>query len=382
MDEKKGPRRRRQSNNNLLLIVLIGFCILALIEILYGQAQMKVEKERLALAEENNQTVQELKNEWNQIKEGTSVVTQEGESHQTVSDGEENQEEPKVVEQAASSQAQADQPKEEQDKDKEDEADDEDEEEDKHDMQIVILGDSIMDHDRTESGPAAIIAHDCNAKVYNMAMGGTTAALLPGESAYHSDWSSRGLLGVIQAILGNVDRGLFKGYPAYEALEECDFDKTDYFIIEYGVNDFLSGQIPQSNQLAEGSTSNVGAIYTYTGALEEAVKSLQASFPNAKILLIAPHYCQVFSGKTFMGDGYSVDYGYGPLVSFARGTGYVYEQHKEENVIFYNAFELSGINAETADDYLEDGVHMTPLGSRVYAEAIARILNKDFRPEE
>lgn len=383
MENNKSPRRRRQNNNNLLLIVLIGFCILALIEILYGQAQMKVEKERLALAEENNQTVQELKNEWNQIKEGTSVVTQEGESGEPAGGQDADTEKPQVMEQSDKPDGEGDQAKKEEEADKEDkEEDNKDKEEDKHDMQIVILGDSIMDHDRTESGPAAIIAHDCNAKVYNMAMGGTTAALLPGESAYHDKWSSRGLLGVIQAIQGNIDKSIFDGYPAREILDECDFEKTDYFIIEYGVNDFLSGQIPQSKQLADGGTLNVGSIYTYTGALEEAVNTLQASFPNAKILLIAPHYCQIFSGKTFMGDGYSMDYGYGSLVSFARGTGYVYEQHKEENVIFYNAFELSGINAETADDYLEDGVHMTPLGSRVYAEAIARIINKDFRPEE
>ena len=70
------------------------------------------------------------------------------------------------------------------------------------------------------------------------------------------------------------------------------------------------------------------------------------------------------------------------MINFARGTGYVYEQHKDENVIFYNAFEESGINAETADDYLEDGVHMTPLGSRAYAEYAARLINADFRPEE
>jgi lysophospholipase L1-like esterase len=77
-----------------------------------------------------------------------------------------------------------------------------------------------------------------------------------------------------------------------------------------------------------------------------------------------------------------VDYGWGALVSFARGTGYIYEQHKNENVLFFNAFEDSGINAETADKYLEDGVHLTPAGNRIYAEYISRILNKDFRPEE
>lgn len=376
MENNKSPRRRKQSNNNLLLIVLIGFCILALIEILYGQAQMRVEKERLALAEENNQTVQELKNEWNQIKEGTSVVTQEGESGQTAGGKEESEEQQKVVEQSEEPENNDDQAK------AETKPEEEDEDDREYDMQIVILGDSIMDHDRTESGPAAIISHDCNAKVYNMAMGGTTAALLPGEEASFDKWESRSLLGVIHAILGNIDGSIFDGYPAGDVLKKCDFSKTDYFIIEYGVNDFLNGQVPQSRQLADGGTLAVGEIHTYTGALEDAVNRLQDAFPDAKILLIAPHYCQIFSGKTFIGDGYSVDYGYGPLVSFARGTGYVYEQHRDENVIFYNAFELSGINAETADDYLEDGVHMTPAGSRVYAEAIARIINADFRPEE
>ena len=122
MDNKRSPRKRRQSSNNLLLIVLIGFCILAMIEILYGQAQMKVEKERLALAEENNQTVQELKNEWNQIKEGTSVVTKEGESEQTVGSQEENEEQPKVVEQTQDTKAEDDQAKTETEEEEDDSA--------------------------------------------------------------------------------------------------------------------------------------------------------------------------------------------------------------------------------------------------------------------
>lgn len=141
MENNKSPRRRRQNNNNLLLIVLIGFCILALIEILYGQAQMKVEKERLALAEENNQTVQELKNEWNQIKEGTSVVTQEGESGEPAGGQDADTEKPQVMEQSDKPDGEGDQAKKEEEADKEDkEEDNKDKEEDKHDMQIVILG--------------------------------------------------------------------------------------------------------------------------------------------------------------------------------------------------------------------------------------------------
>ena len=56
-----GNTRRGRQNINMLLVVLIGFCVLAIIEIVYGQAQMKVERERLALEEQNRQTVEELK---------------------------------------------------------------------------------------------------------------------------------------------------------------------------------------------------------------------------------------------------------------------------------------------------------------------------------
>lgn len=369
MENRKNIKRGRQSGNVLLLTVLIGFCILALIEIIYGHAQMKVEKERLALEEANNQAVAELKAEWDQLKGNSSVETQEIEADKTVSSGQDNvSETEKTVTSTEGSEEETDDDLPDEDKD--------------YDMQIVIMGDSIMDNDRSESGVAAIIGEECNAKVYNMAMGGTTAALMPTEQYNYATWDSRCLLGVVNAILGNINTDIFDDYAAGKILKECDFDETDYFIIEYGVNDFLTGQIPQSRYLEGGDTLAVDDVHTYTGALENAVVLLQDRFPDAKILLIAPHYCQIFNGTTFMGDGYSIDYGWGALVSFARGTGYIYEQHKDENVILYNAFEDSGINAETADKYLEDGVHLTPEGSRAYADYAARIINADFRPEE
>ena len=72
----------------MLLVVLIGFCVLAIIEIVYGQAQMKVERERLALEEQNSQTVEELKEEWRKLQDGSSVVTAQKEP-ETVESGKE-----------------------------------------------------------------------------------------------------------------------------------------------------------------------------------------------------------------------------------------------------------------------------------------------------
>lgn len=367
--------RRGRQNVNMLLVVLIGFCVLALIEIVYGQAQMKVERERLALEEQNSQTVQELKDEWRKLQDGSTVVTEQSEPESAGSEGEQENASVKTATQSTESAAQGE---------TEAASDEEkkDEDEGSYSMQIVILGDSIMDGDRTESGAADIIGEQLGARVYNMSMGGTTAALLPNEQYNFATWDSRCLLGVVNAIVGNINTDIFEGYAAGEVLKTCDFDKTDYFILEYGVNDFLTGQIPNSRYLEGGDTLAVDGTHTYTGALEDAVNRLKGRFPDAGILIIGPHYCQVFNGNTFIGDGYSLDYGYGPLITFARGGGYIADLYKEEGVLYFNAFEESGIDAETADDYLEDGIHMTPLGARVYAEKVAEILRNDFAPEE
>lgn len=377
MDMKRNTQKGRYSSSILLLSVLIGFCILAIIEIVYGQAQIKMERERLALEEENHQAVQELKAEWNSLRGNPSVGTESvpevgvelktgSETEKTlVNTGDSTIPDPVTADSA--SESSGEKPV---------------EEEKNYDMQIVFMGDSILDGDRDETGVAYLIGESCNAKVYNMAIGGTTAALLPGEQYNFAAWESIGLLGVINAMLGNINPDFLDGYRAGEILEECDFSKTDYFIIEYGVNDFLSRQIPQSRYLENGDVLGIDAVHTYAGALETAVTLLRDNFPDAKIMIIAPHYCQIFEGTTFTGDAYSLNYGYGTLVEFFRVAGYVADQHRDDNVIFYNAMELSGIDAYTAEEYLQDGVHLSEAGRRTYADYAARLILNDFYPEE
>lgn len=377
MDDRNRVRKGKQNSSVLLLTVLIGFCILAIIEILYGQAQIRVEKERLALEEENHQTVQELKAEWNQLKGAPSVGT---ESAEEAAGGQSTAGEPDKAEKILTNTQEQTQVS----------ASDNSlqtaavptEEEKQYDMQIVFLGDSIIDSDRESGGVASLISTSCNARVYNMAMGGTTAAMLPGEDNDFQTWDSRSLMGVVNAILGNIDPGIFEGYRAGEILKECDFSKTDYFVIEYGVNDFLTGQIYQSKYIEGGGELEVDTLHTYAGALDAAVTQLRRAFPDAGILIVAPHYCQFYNGETFVGDAYSLNYGYGTLVDFARTAGYVADQYKEEHVFFYNAMEESGIDAYTADKYLKDGVHLTAEGRIAYAEYASRLIKADFFPEE
>lgn len=366
----KNIGKGKYGSNLLLLIVLIGFCILAIIEILYGQAQIRLEKERLALEEENYRTVQELKSGWDNLAGDVSVSerpTQSVSEQQTDVTGTvsthintEDNNSGSVPEQSMESEQQADDDKE-------------------YDMQIVVMGDSIMADEREDNRDVpTLIGEAINAKVYNMAIGGTTAALIPGEQYNYAQWSSQGFLGVVNAILGNLNPDIFEGYATEQILRECDFSKTDYFVIEYGLNDFLTRKIPQSRYLEDGGILDIDASHTYAGALDVGVSVLAQAFPDAKILLVSPHYCQFYEDGIYVGDAYSVNYGYGTLVNFFRITGNVAEQHREENVLFFNAMEQGGIDAYTADKFLIDGTHLSNEGKRLYADKIAERINADF----
>lgn len=364
MEQKKNKKRHHWDGRAALLAIMIGFCFLAVIEIAYGQAKLKVEKERLALEESNYQTLQELEKVQEARSESAVLETEEAAPDSSFVS---------VVEKDTKETKQVDEDEQTEQNDIEDGSE--------YNMQIVFMGDSVIDFDREKGGIAALVGDGCNADVYNLAMGGTTAALLPDERYDFYNWDSRGLLGAVNAVIGNIDTAIFEGYKAGEYLKECDFTKTDYFIIEYGVNDFLS-QVPPSCYLKDGETRNIDAAHTYAGALEEAIMRLHGTFPDAKIILVAPHYCQFFNGETFVGDGYSLDYGYGNLINYARACGYIAEQYKKDGVMFYNAFEESGIDAYTADEFLEDGIHLTAAGRRSYAEFIIRLIMSDFYPEE
>ena len=376
MDKQNNTNMRKGKfgSNLLLLIVLIGFCILALIEILYGQAQIRLEKERLALEEENHRTVQELKSGWDNLTGDTGVSERPA---QDVRDGQTDVMETDNISANAADDVSG--PVSEQGAESEQMVNDDKE----YDMQIVVMGDSVMADERENNGDVpTLIGEATNAKVYNLAIGGTSAALIPGEQFNFAQWSSQGFLGVVNAILGNLNPDVFEGYETEKILKECDFSKTDYFVIEYGINDFLTKQIPQSRYLEDGGILNIDASHTYAGALDGGVDALAKHFPDAKILLVSPHYCQFYEDGVCVGDAYSVNYGYGTLVNFFRITGNVAERHREDNVLFFNAMEQSGIDAYTVDKYLKDGIHLSNEGRRMYADKIAERICADFYREE
>lgn len=239
------------------------------------------------------------------------------------------------------------------------------EEPDDNNLQIVFLGDSILDGYRNETGIAYLTGQYCGADVYNLAIGGTTAALTTYEKGEYSQWTSRSLQGVVHVLCGNVDASLLDGTAAKEAYDRCNLENTDYFVIEYGMNDFLSG-IPLNDE------EDFYDEYTYVGALRIAIQNLRNAFPNATIVLCSPNYGQ-FWGKdgSYLGDGNMVNNGGGTLVEYYRVCGNV---SADMNTLFLNAYEGIGLNTYTADEYLEDGIHLSQKGRAEYARILSEII--------
>lgn len=65
------------------------------------------------------------------------------------------------------------------------------------------------------------------------------------------------------------------------------------------------------------------------------------------------------------------DYGNGTLTQYANAARNVAETN---NTLYIDAYSTMGITIYTADQYLEDGVHLTVEGRALYAKAVASCL--------
>lgn len=236
-------------------------------------------------------------------------------------------------------------------------------------LQIVFLGDSIFDNHRDGTGIPGRTAAQCDANGYNLAIGGTSASVEWDENTGHDNWTSRSLVGVVNAMAKYIPTDVFvNDTEAKTILDDpnIDFSKTDYFVVEYGMNDFLNTH-PMTTQDAPSGTKS------YVGALDYSVETLKSIAPDATIILCSPTYAQFYNGDWMIGDGNSINNGYGTLFDYKGSCEYV---ANDQQVLFFNAYQDLGIDGYTADEYLEDGIHLTDKGRQLYADALTKVILK------
>lgn len=231
-------------------------------------------------------------------------------------------------------------------------------------LQLVFLGDSIFDNNRDGTGVPYLTAKQCEADVFNLAIGGSSASLEWGEDAELSTWSSNGFCGVVNAMQERISTDVFEGTRAKEILDNpnVDFSQTDYFIVEYGTNDFFRA-------VSQNDPEMTFNLHTYAGALRYGVSGLRELAPDATIILCSPCYAQFYHNGYMVGDGNVTNPGNGTLFDYKGTCNYV---ANEMQVEFFNAYQDLGIDGYTAEDYLEDGVHLTEAGRKLYADALAQ----------
>ncbi|MCR5595862.1 MAG: SGNH/GDSL hydrolase family protein [Lachnospiraceae bacterium] len=236
-------------------------------------------------------------------------------------------------------------------------------------LQIVFMGDSIFDSVRDETGIARNVGTALGAHIYNLSIGGTSCALRMDKNTDLDTWNEPCFIGMVYAMEGKVDRDFLKGYKAGEIMETLDPSKTDYFILDYGTNDFLS-YIPINAQDVHGMYYN----YFVTAYLM-GLKELQENYPDAKIIVCTPYYEQFWSADRtrYIGDAHVTNNGFGTFMDYINASEGIAEDVGAECINMYN--EL-GIDIYTIDSMTEDGIHPNETARLKYAELLVNKINE------
>ena len=227
-------------------------------------------------------------------------------------------------------------------------------------FQIVFMGDSIFDSVRDETGIAYMVGNTLGADVYNLSIGGTCAGVTREKSTAFETWTEPNFTGIVYAMEGKVARSIVDGYKSGEVMAGLNPSKTDYFIIQYGTNDFLS-------YIPIGAADIAGQYYFYySTALLTGIRELKANYPNAKIIVCTPYYEQFWSAdrSRFIGDVHSVNNGFGTLLDYincARDVAVM------EGCECLNMYELMAIDTYNCEKMTEDGIHPNQEARAKYA---------------
>lgn len=227
------------------------------------------------------------------------------------------------------------------------------ENEDAHKIKIAVFGDSIWNADRGEDGISELVMEQLkNVKIYNCAIGGTTAAVKE-ESTRHDEWTSRSFNGMMYIATDIVSASeLIGADTAYEVIQDVDFEEVDYVIVSYGLNDYFS-DIPVYPKEYYDMTS-------YVGALRHGIQKLKEKYPQMKFILTSPTYCEWFKGER--------QYELGTYVEAARSVA------TEMEVYFLDMYHALGDTPNEKTEYLSDGVHLSKEGRQIYADCVIEYL--------
>ena len=248
----------------------------------------------------------------------------------------------------------------------------------KHDevVEIVFMGDSQFANGKDDATDisALVMNRVPNCIPYNLAIGGTTCSLEKTTSeASPENMHSTSFLGMANALASRSDReATLAQYPnILEKMNMINTEDVDYYIIEYGANDFIN-EVPLDVSMYESEADQAHAYYN---AYKKGIEILQSISPNAQIIIVSPFYgIYVDASGTYVGDSYIVSNGIGTLADYAKKAQNVAEdvQATFVDTMFRTHCDLY---LDTASEYLMDNLHLSLKGRQVFSRIIAHYIN-------
>lgn len=235
---------------------------------------------------------------------------------------------------------------------------------------IVFIGDSQFANAKEEgSSIPSLTGLILDANVYNLAIGGTTAAITNGDDYVAGETYSNTFINIANAISGLADPDSISDENVAKTIRSINPEDVDFYVIEYGYNDFIS-------KVAQSDNDTAYDYHLYSDALYLGINTLKNVSPNAQFILCGPSYCLVYDNNgQYLGDGNITDLGYGTLADYANtcngvanGLGITYI-----DTYYGTEFDLNGYSV---DSYTEDGLHFNETGRQIYATVIAHYINK------
>ncbi len=243
-------------------------------------------------------------------------------------------------------------------------------------VNIVFFGDSQIANGRDDGSdiPTLMSYRIPNSVVYNLAIGGTTATVEASTSDISPEkLTSTSFLGMVYSLAGKSDRNatLADRQNLLDTMNRVDPATVDYYVIEYGANDFINGAALDASMY---ETPGVQAHALYN-AMGMGIDILRQISPNAKIILMTPFYgIYVSDDGTYIGDSYIVSNGVGTLSDYARKVMNVAED--KETICFDGMFMTKhDLYLDTAGQYLMDNLHLNLTGRQIFARLVAHEIN-------
>ncbi len=212
------------------------------------------------------------------------------------------------------------------------------------DKSIVFFGDSIFGNQNGSYSVPGVIHNFTNARVYNYAVGGTSAIDIEADTAEDNSFSD-----ILDAFLSQ------KAFPTRDntffPYDAFDSESSNLlFVINYGYNDYLF----------------CASTDEYYVALTTEIERLKTAYPNAAFLLISPYQC-IYSGSGVADPNESNLF----VSDYAKEAAQV---AVEQNISYLDIDSVLNLTMENHQDYFSDKCHYNEYGRFWLGQTILSVL--------